>query len=141
MDETYSDFSYIANNSDTIKSMLESLGLKNLEQLFADIPSHLLLAKKPSASLPSKHTEIEVERRLVQLSRKNLDSTIVDSYIGSGVYDHYSPAGVSEIMGRAEFRTAYTPYAPELSQGLLTTLYEYQSMICELTGLDIANNA
>ncbi len=141
MDEMYSDFSYIANNRDTIKSMLDSLGLTNLEQLFADIPSHLILKDKPKDTLPHKHTELEVERKLLQLSKKNLDSTIADSFIGSGVYEHYTPAGVVEIMGRAEFRTAYTPYAPELSQGLLTTLYEYQSMICELTGLDIANTS
>lgn len=141
MVETYSDFSYIANNSESIKVMLESLGLTNLDELFADIPAHLLLSKKPSELLPDKHTELEVERRLVQLSKKNIDSTIADSFIGSGIYDHYTPAGVAEIMGRAEFKTAYTPYAPELSQGLLTTLYEYQSMICELTGLDIANTS
>lgn len=141
MDELFTDFSYIANNRDTIKEMLASLGLTSLEQLFADIPSHLIIKEKPSPNLPRKHTELEVERRLIQLSKKNLDSTRADSFIGSGVYDHYTPAGVAEIMGRAEFRTAYTPYAPELSQGLLTTLYEYQSMICELTGLDIANTS
>lgn len=141
MDETYSDFSYIANNKESIKTMLDSLGLTNLKQLFADVPSHLILATKPSDLLPNKHTELEVERRLVQLSKKNLDSTVADSFIGSGIYDHYNPAGVAEIMGRAEFRTAYTPYAPELSQGLLTTLYEYQSMVCELTGLEVANTS
>ena len=141
MDEQFSDFSYIANNRETIKLMLESLGLTTLEQLFADIPSHLLVDNKVSELLPKKHTELEVERRMIQLSKKNIDSTVADSFIGSGVYDHYTPAGVAEIMGRAEFRTAYTPYAPELSQGLLTTLYEYQSMICELTGLDIANTS
>lgn len=137
----YSDFSYVANNRDTVKLMLQSIGLNKLEELFADIPPHLTITKKPSASLPEKHTELEVTRRMTELSRKNFDSTITDSFIGSGVYDHYSPAGVSEIMGRAEFRTAYTPYAPELSQGLLTTLFEYQSMICELTGLEIANTS
>ena len=141
MVETYSDFSYIANNSETIKIMLENLGLSSLDQLFNDIPAHLIIRKKPSDLLPNKHTELEVQRRLVQLSKKNVDSTVADSFIGSGIYDHYSPSGVAEIVGRAEFRTAYTPYAPELSQGLLTTLYEYQSMICELTGLDIANTS
>ena len=141
MDEQFSDFSYIANNREAIKSMLKTLGLTTLEELFADIPSHLLVDNRVSELLPKKHTELEVERRMVQLSKKNMDSTVADSYIGSGVYDHYSPAGVAEIMGRAEFKTAYTPYAPELSQGLLTTLYEYQSMICELTGLDIANTS
>ncbi len=141
MDENYSDFSYIANNKESIKTMLDSLGLSNLEQLFADVPTHLIISSKPSNLLPNKHTELEVERRLVQLSKKNLDSTVADSFIGSGIYDHYNPAGVAEIMGRAEFKTAYTPYAPELSQGLLTTLYEYQSMICELTGLEVANTS
>ena len=116
MVETYSDFSYIANNSETIKIMLENLGLSSLDQLFNDIPAHLIIRKKPSDLLPNKHTELEVQRRLVQLSKKNVDSTVADSFIGSGIYDHYSPSGVAEIVGRAEFRTAYTPYAPELSQ-------------------------
>ena len=141
MNDEYSDFSYIANNKESIKSMLQTIGISKLDELFADIPEHLIVTKKPSDKLPNKHSELEVQRRMSQLSKKNLDSTIADSYIGSGIYDHYSPAGVAEIMNRAEFRTAYTPYAPELSQGLLTTLYEYQSMICELTGLDIANTS
>ena len=141
MTEKYADFSYIANNDESIKLMLESIGLSSLEQLFEDIPNHFRLTKKPSEILPNSHTELEVDRRMAYLSKKNLDSTIADSYLGSGIYDHYAPAGVAEIMGRAEFRTAYTPYAPELSQGLLTTLYEYQSMLCELTGLDIANTS
>ena len=141
MTNEYSDFSFVANNHDTVKEMLKVLGIVKLEDLFLDIPSHLIVNKKPSSKLPVQHSEIETNKRLTELSRKNIDSSIADIFIGSGVYDHYVPAGVGEIMGRAEFRTAYTPYAPELSQGLLTTLFEYQSMICELTGLDIANTS
>lgn len=136
-----SNFSFLANNSSTIEEMLSDLGLKSLNDLFKDVPEHLLLKNIPLDNLPNSHTELETLRKLTILSKKNLDSTTTDMYLGSGIYDHFIPAAVEEIVNRAEFKTAYTPYAPELSQGMLTALYEYQSMICELTGLDIANTS
>ena len=136
-----STFSYLANNKETTEKMLKELGLKSLNDLFLDIPPQLILKQKPSADLPDPHSELETSRRLLFLSQKNLDSASADIFLGSGIYDHFIPASVTEIANRAEFKTAYTPYAPELSQGLLTTLYEYQSMICELTGLEVANTS
>ena len=135
-----SNFSYVANNESTVAEMLKILNLNSLDDLFKDIPENLLVKSRP-VSVPTPHSELETLRKLTQISRKNVDSTLADTYLGSGIYAHFSPAAVSEIANRAEFKTAYTPYAPELSQGLLTTLYEYQSMICELTGLEIANTS
>lgn len=125
---------YLANSSDEIKAMLKTVGVPSLDALFADIkPQH---APK-SFNLPSGKSEFEVSEYLHKLSLKNrADVTL---FIGGGYYDHYVPAAVPAIISRGEFYTAYTPYQPECSQGTLQALYEYQSMMCALTGMEVSN--
>ncbi|MDD5593948.1 MAG: aminomethyl-transferring glycine dehydrogenase subunit GcvPA [Candidatus Margulisbacteria bacterium] len=102
--------------------------------LFADIPSKVRLKEK--LSLPRPLSEPELLAELTDLSQKNTPGT---SFLGGGSYDHFIPSAVKHILGRSEFYTAYTPYQPEASQGTLQAIYEYQSLICELTGLEVAN--
>lgn len=134
------NYAFRANNDETIKEMLKSIGLQSLDELFKDIPDNLKVKKRPD-NFPKPHSELEAYQRLNHILQKNKPSNTLLSFIGSGVWDHYVPAVVSEIQNRAEFRTSYTPYAPELSQGMLTALFEYQSMVAELTGLNATNSS
>jgi glycine dehydrogenase subunit 1 len=132
-------FAFQANNNETIQKMIEKIGLKTLDDLFNDIPPELKVKNRPER-FPAPHSELETFDHLFSILRKNKGASEFLSFLGSGLYNHYIPAGVEEIQNRAEFKTSYTPYAPEMSQGLLTALFEYQSMITELTGLPAANN-
>lgn len=116
------------------EEMLALIGVRSIDELFADIPKHLRL--NAELHLPEGLTDIEVENVLRALAAKNI---VAKSFIGAGVYRHYIPAVVDDIARRGEFFTAYTPYQPEVSQGTLTAIFEYQTMISRLTGLDIAN--
>ncbi len=125
---------YIANTDDDVAQMLKAIGVRSIDDLFVDIkPQH----KPKSFALPPGKSEQEVIDDLKRLSFKNRTDLIL--FIGCGYYDHYVPAAVSALISRGEFATAYTPYQPECSQGTLQALYEYQSMICSLTGMDVAN--
>lgn len=134
-------FAFRANSDETINLMLESLGLKSLDELFNDIPSDLLVKSRPSRDFPEPHSELETYQHMIAILSKNKTSSEYLSFLGSGVWDHFVPSAVEEIVNRTEFKTSYTPYAPEMSQGILTALYEYQSMITELTGLRAANTS
>lgn len=114
--------------------MLSAIGAKSIAELFKDIPASL---KPKSFEIPASKSEFEVTQILRKLSAKN--STDLVNFVGAGFYDHFIPAGVDAIASRAEFYTAYTPYQPECSQGWLQAIYEYQSIICQLTGLDVSN--
>ena len=117
--------------------MLEEIGVKNVEDLFQCIPEELRL-KKP-LDLPSGKSEIEVMKEIGALADKNTTVKYCPSFLGAGAYNHYIPSVVANLISRSEFYTAYTPYQPEVSQGTLQALFEYQTMICMLTGMDVAN--
>ncbi|HQP91165.1 MAG TPA: aminomethyl-transferring glycine dehydrogenase subunit GcvPA [Candidatus Omnitrophota bacterium] len=125
---------YIANTEKDVKEMLEAIGVKSIEDLFSDIKP----GQRPrSFDIPEGKSEFEVIKHLKGLSEKN--STDLVCFLGGGFYDHYIPSIVDHLSSRSEFYTAYTPYQPECSQGTLQAIYEYQSCICRLTGLEIAN--
>ncbi len=114
--------------------MLSALGLKAIDELFKDIPGEL---KPKSFNLPSGKSELEVLQYLQKVAEKN--HTKLVSFLGAGFYDHFIPPAVEAITSRSEFYTSYTPYQPEISQGMLQALYEYQTVISNLTGMEIAN--
>lgn len=125
---------YIANTEKDIKSMLETIGVRHIDDLFADIKPH---QRPKSFDLPEGKSEFEVMKHLKHLSAKNASN--LTCFIGAGFYDHLIPSVVDHLAFRSEFTTAYTPYQPECSQGTLQAIYEYQSALCRLTGLEIAN--
>ncbi|MGL6076816.1 MAG: aminomethyl-transferring glycine dehydrogenase subunit GcvPA [Fimbriiglobus sp.] len=128
---------YILNTDDDVKAMLESIGEPSIDALFSGIPSELRL-KRP-LNVPPAMTEIELERHIHGLARKNESPATHVSFLGGGAYDHFIPAVVDVIAARSEFYTAYTPYQAEASQGTLQAVFEYQTLMCQLTGMDVAN--
>ncbi len=126
--------SYIANTARQQAAMLEACGVSSIEELFVDIPERL---RPKSFIAPAGRSEYEVTAAMQQLAERNFSH--LTSFVGAGFYDHFIPAAVDAIAGRSEFYTAYTPYQPELSQGTLQAIYEYQSAICRLTGLEASN--
>ncbi|PIQ90325.1 MAG: aminomethyl-transferring glycine dehydrogenase [Candidatus Omnitrophica bacterium CG11_big_fil_rev_8_21_14_0_20_41_12] len=126
--------SYIPHTQEDIQEMLSAIGAKSIDELFKDIPASL--APK-SFNLPASKSEFVVTQILRKLAAKNATGLV--NFVGAGFYDHFIPASVDAIAGRSEFYTAYTPYQPECSQGWLQAIYEYQSIICQLTGLDVSN--
>ncbi len=129
--------SYVPNPQWVVQSMLESMGLCTLEELFNDIPDALRL--KRDLRLGEPQSELELRRDLNRLAAKNIDVDTYPCFLGAGAYDHYIPAVVEQLLLRSEFYTAYTPYQAEMSQGILQAIFEYQTMICSLTGMDVAN--
>ncbi len=130
-------FPYIPHTEEEIKEMLDVVGLSSVEELFSDIPSDLKLNRE--LDLPLAKSELEVMTYMNKLANKNCSTTQNVCFLGAGAYDHYIPTIVDHIIGRSEFYTSYTPYQPEISQGTLQYLFEYQTLISELTGLPIAN--
>jgi len=116
--------------------MLAAVGLPSLDSLFEDVPEAVRARFRPLGI--SSCSEMEVAARLAELARANRGATGV-SFLGGGIYDHYIPSVVSHVLSRSEFSTAYTPYQPEVSQGTLTAMFEFQTLIAELTGMEIAN--
>ena len=114
--------------------MLEVAGLKSMDELFGEIPQQLLFNRE--FNLPEAMSEVEIRNYFEALGKRNSDLVC---FAGAGVEDHYSPSVIAPIISRGEFLTAYTPYQPEISQGTLQYIFEYQSMICELTGMDVTN--
>lgn len=114
--------------------MLDRIGLQTVDQLYQDVPAEVIF--KGEYDIPEAMTEIELRRHFEQLGAKNRRLVI---FAGGGAYDHYSPATVAHLLQRSEFYTAYTPYQPEISQGTLQYIFEYQSMISELTGMEATN--
>jgi len=129
--------SYQPHTSEDVDRMLAALGLDDVDQLFKPIPSEL---RAPAGlDLPRPHAEQEVAAELGRLAARNRHLDELTCFLGAGVYDHYVPASVWYLAGRGEFATSYTPYQPEMSQGVLQALFEYQTLISELTGLEISN--
>lgn len=118
--------------------MLRTMGLRSIEDLFADIPASVRI---PKLDLPDGLPEDVVVARVTSMLAANRTVVDMPTFLGGGLYDHFVPASVRAITGRSEFYTSYTPYQPEISQGMLQALWEYQSLICELTGMDGANTS
>ena len=119
------------------KAMLETIGVSDVDCLFSDIPESVRL--KGLLNLPKGMSEPEVVRDLKKIAAMNKHCDELTCFLGGGIYDHFIPAVVDNIVSRGEFTTSYTPYQPEMAQGTLTTIFEYQTMICELTGMHISN--
>jgi glycine dehydrogenase subunit 1 len=131
------EFGYIPHTAADRKAMLETLGIERVETLFADIPEEIRL--QGGLPLQKAMSELDLMRHLQRLADKNQHLGKVIGFLGAGAYEHYQPSVVDAIISRSEFYTSYTPYQPEMSQGLLQATFEYQSMIAELTGMDLAN--
>jgi glycine dehydrogenase subunit 1 len=126
---------YLPHTEEDIKMMLDAIGITDIEQLFADIPRELTLEKP--LEIPEGIPEFEVYRRMQALAARNRVEPV--SFLGCGSYQHIIPAAVEHVLSRSEFYTSYTPYQAEMSQGILQAIFEFQSMICELTGLEVSN--
>src|SRR6476659_4588414 len=117
--------------------MLARIGVASVEELFANIPAELRL-KRPLA-IPPALGEMELQRHIESLANRNQSASDSVCFLGGGAYDHFIPSVVDAVAGRSEFYTAYTPYQAEASQGTLQAVFEYQSLMCALTGLEVAN--
>jgi glycine cleavage system P protein (glycine dehydrogenase) subunit 1 len=129
--------SYLSLTDRDRDAMLETIGVDSVEELFADIPEGVRLGR--DLDVPPALSEPELVEHLAALAAKNVHAGRELSFLGAGVYDHYVPAVVDAVLARGEFLTAYTPYQPEMSQGVLQAIFEYQTAICELTGMDVSN--
>lgn len=121
------------------QEMLEAIGVSSVEELFHDIPESVRF--QGEYKIKKAKSETELLKELTKLASKNKDLKSYASFLGAGVYDHYMPIIVDHVISRSEFYTAYTPYQPEISQGELQAIFEFQTMICELTGMDVANSS
>ncbi len=128
---------YIPNTPDDCEAMLRDIGVSSFEDLLKPVPKAIRLQRP--LNLPAGKPEQEVMAIMNGMAHKNRDAASMISFLGAGSYDHYIPAAISAVMGRSEYLTAYTPYQPEVSQGTLQVIYEFQSMICELFGMPAAN--
>ncbi|HZO97329.1 MAG TPA: aminomethyl-transferring glycine dehydrogenase subunit GcvPA [Gaiellaceae bacterium] len=127
--------SYISLTAEDRERMLAAIGVETVEELFRDVPAGVRL-DRPLA-VPPALAEAELTRHVEELAARNAVDEV--SFLGAGIYDHYVPAVVDAVLQRGELLTAYTPYQPELSQGVLQAIFEYQTAICELTGMDVSN--
>ena len=125
---------YLPHTESDIRAMLDRIGVQKLEDLYSDVPSEFL--KKGAYALPDALSEQEIRDYFASLEAMNARLKV---FVGAGAYDHYTPAVIPYLCSRSEFLTAYTPYQCEISQGTLRYIFEYQSMICELTGMDVSN--
>ena len=128
---------YLYNTPEDQRAMLEAIGAGSLEELFAMIPAELRLQRQ--LAIPPALSEMELTQHMAQLAAKNAHAANKVCFLGGGSYDHFIPAVVDEIAGRGEFYTSYTPYQAEVSQGNLQVVFEYQTLIARLTGLDVSN--
>lgn len=126
--------SFVPHSDADRRDMLAKIGVADVGELYSGVPSSLLLGR--DLDVPDALSEWEAIRRVTELAGRNSDLVC---FAGGGMYDHYVPAAVDHIIRRSEFYTAYTPYQPEVAQGTLQVIYEFQTMICELTGMDVAN--
>ncbi len=118
-------------------AMLDAVGVASVEELFHDIPEAVRLRRDLDLERPL--SELEIAAHLGELASRNSHTGRELSFLGAGIYDHYVPAVVDAMLARGEFLTAYTPYQPEMSQGVLQAVFEYQTVVCELTGMDVSN--
>ena len=130
-------YPYIPNTPQDEQEMLKAIGLDSMDQLFEDIPKEVRLTKP--LNIPDSKSELEVSSYLKSLADKNCSTSELTCFLGAGAYDHYIPSVINAITSRSEFYTSYTPYQPEISQGTVQYIFEYQTLIANLTGMDIAN--
>jgi glycine dehydrogenase subunit 1 len=128
---------YIPNSVEERAKMLEEMGVKSIEDFFNSIPAHLRL--KEPLNLPPARSELDLIRYFKEIAARNADPNKTISFLGAGSYDHYRPLIIDTIISRSEFYTTYTPYQPEIAQGTLQAIFEFQTMICQLTGMEVAN--
>jgi glycine dehydrogenase subunit 1 len=128
---------YIGNTDEDREQMLKEIGYPDIESLFKAVPDSVHL--KTKLNIPQAQSEIELVNNMKSLSKENLNTDDYACFLGAGAYDHFIPAAIDQLISRQEFYTAYTPYQPEISQGTLQAIFEYQTMISELTGLPVAN--
>ncbi|BAC13859.1 glycine dehydrogenase subunit 1 (glycine cleavage system P-protein) [Oceanobacillus iheyensis HTE831] len=133
------EFRYLPMTNQDKQEMLDAIGIKSTEELFSDIPEHVRF--KGEMNLKAPISEYELTKELTELASRNIHTKEYTSFLGAGVYDHYIPSVVDHVISRSEFYTAYTPYQPEISQGELQAIFEFQTMISELTGLPVANSS
>lgn len=125
---------YTPHTDADVRAMLDAVGAESLDALYADVPEKLMLKK---LGLEKGISQASAERKYEKTASKN---KVFDTILrGCGAYDHFIPAAVRSLASRSEFVTAYTPYQPEISQGILQTIFEYQTLMCELTGMDVSN--
>ncbi|MBR4734688.1 MAG: glycine dehydrogenase, partial [Bacteroidales bacterium] len=125
---------YLPHTDADVRAMLDKAGVKTLEDLYSDVPSKFL--KKGPYALPAAMSEQEIREWFASLEAQNARLKV---FVGQGAYDHYTPSVIPYLTQRSEFLTAYTPYQCEISQGTLRYIFEYQSMMCALTGMDVSN--
>ncbi|HDC6309780.1 TPA: aminomethyl-transferring glycine dehydrogenase subunit GcvPA [Staphylococcus aureus] len=130
---------YIPLTEKDKREMLQTIGAKSIGELFGDVPSDILLNR--DLNIAEGEAETTLLRRLNRIASKNITKETHTSFLGAGVYDHYAPSVVDAMISRSEFYTAYTPYQPEISQGELQAIFEFQTLICELTDMDVANSS
>lgn len=128
---------YIPLTNDEKQEMLKTIGIETVEELFEDIPQEMIL--DGDLDLPEALSEAELIRHFKELATKNNDATKSVSFLGAGSYDHLIPSMIKHVVGRGEFLTAYTPYQPEITQGVLQSIFEYQTLISEITGMEASN--
>src|SRR3954452_16015047 len=131
------NMAYIANTPDDVRAMLGAIGLDSLDQLFDMIPPEYRLTRL--LDIPEALGEMELTARVGALIGRNAGADLRPCFLGGGCYDHFIPAVVDSLASRGEFYTAYTPYQPEASQGTLQATFEYQTLIAQLTGMDVSN--
>ncbi len=132
-------YRYLPMTTEDKKEMLSFLGINDVNELFSDIPENIRF--KGKLNIPAALSEPEVVKYFSNLANKNVDSSNHAYFLGAGIYDHYIPSTVNHVISRSEFYTAYTPYQPEISQGELQAIFEFQTMICELTGMEVSNSS
>src|SRR5256885_400101 len=129
--------SFVSLTEQDRQQMLETIGIASIDELFEQIPTGVRLGRALALEPPLSEPELVVH--LSELASRNVDTGREISFLGAGIYDHYVPAVVDAVLARGELLTAYTPYQPEMSQGMLQAIFEYQTAICELTGMDVSN--
>lgn len=130
---------YLPMTEEDKKAMLETIGVSSVDELFSDIPEKVRF--NGEYNIKAAKSETALMKELSKMASRNADLKQNVSFLGAGVYDHYMPVIVDHVISRSEFYTAYTPYQPEISQGELQAIFEFQTMICELTGMDVANSS
>ena len=129
--------SYIGTSEEERKEMLKIIGKNSIMELFSDIPADLVL--KHPIDMPGPYSEQELTKLFTKIAKKSKGISELVSFLGGGVKQMYIPAAIEELMRRGELYTSYTPYQPEISQGLLQILFEYQSMLAEILAMDVVN--
>ncbi len=129
--------SYVGRSVDERARMLATIGVTKFEDLLVDVPDELRMHE--ALDVPAAASELELRAEVGAIAAKNDAARDLPSFLGAGMYDHYIPSALPRVALRSEFMTAYTPYQPEVAQGTLQVIFEFQSMIAELTGLDVAN--